>query len=60
VGNGGAACRAGTSEPGRLRSCRGGVDQQLIGGYEHLRLNNAQVGGIFREWLSLTMFEKLD
>jgi hypothetical protein len=36
------------------------VEDQLIGGYEHLRLNNAQVGGIFREWLSLTMFEKLD
>jgi hypothetical protein len=36
------------------------VEHQLIGGYEHLRLNNAQVGGIFREWLSLTMFEKLD
>jgi hypothetical protein len=36
------------------------VEHQLIGGYEHLRINNAQVGGIFREWLSLEMFEKLD
>jgi hypothetical protein len=33
---------------------------QLINGYEHLRLNNAQVGNIFREWLSLTIYEKLN
>lgn len=35
------------------------TDNQLINGYEHLRLNNAQVGSIFREWLSLTLYDKL-
>jgi hypothetical protein len=36
------------------------VEGQLIGGYEHLRLNNGQVGSIFREWLSLTLYSALD
>lgn len=36
------------------------VKGQLIGGFEHLRLNNAQIGSIFREWLSLALFRQLD
>ena len=31
----------------------------LIGGYEHLRFNNAQVGAIFRERLTLEIFRSL-
>jgi hypothetical protein len=36
------------------------VEKQLINGYEHLRLNNAQVGNIFREYLSLKLYAALD
>lgn len=35
------------------------VDKQRIGGFEHLRLNNAQVGGIFREHLTLELYRRL-
>jgi hypothetical protein len=35
------------------------VDQQRIGGFEHLRLNNAQVGSIFREHVTLELFRRL-
>lgn len=35
------------------------VEGQLVGGFEHLRLNNAQVGSIFREWLSLKLYRQL-
>lgn len=33
--------------------------QQRIGGYEHLRFNNAQVGAIFRERLTLQLYRDL-
>ncbi|HKY38259.1 MAG TPA: hypothetical protein VJN18_20090 [Polyangiaceae bacterium] len=33
--------------------------QQRIGGYEHLRFNNAQVGAIFRERLTLELYRRL-
>jgi hypothetical protein len=36
------------------------VDKQRIGGFEHLRFNNGQVGSIFREWLALELYRKLD
>jgi len=35
------------------------VDGQRIGGFEHLRLNNAQVGSIFREHVTLELFRRL-
>jgi hypothetical protein len=35
------------------------VDKQRLGGFEHLRFNNAQVGSIFREWLTLEIYRKL-
>lgn len=35
------------------------VKGQLIDAYEHLRLNNAQVGNIFREYLSLHLYQAL-
>lgn len=35
------------------------VEGQLVGGFEHLRLNNAQVGSIFREYLSLKLYRQL-
>src|SRR5688572_20813348 len=35
------------------------VDQQRIGGFEHLRLNNAQVGSIFREHVTLELYRRL-
>lgn len=36
------------------------VDKQRIGGFEHLRFNNGQVGSIFREWMALELYRKLD
>ncbi len=36
------------------------VDKQRIGGFEHLRFNNGQVGSIFREYLTLELYRKLD
>jgi CotH kinase protein len=36
------------------------VDKQRIGGFEHLRFNNGQVGSIFREYLTLELYKKLD
>ncbi|HET9959677.1 MAG TPA: CotH kinase family protein [Polyangiaceae bacterium] len=35
------------------------VDDQRIAGFEHLRLNNAQVGSIFREHLTLEFYRRL-
>jgi hypothetical protein len=35
------------------------VEGQRIGGFEHLRFNNAQVGSIFRERLTLELFARL-
>ncbi|WP_437573262.1 hypothetical protein [Sorangium sp. So ce887] len=36
------------------------VEQQRLGGVEHLRLNNGQVGTIFRERLTLELYARLD
>lgn len=36
------------------------VDEQRIGGFEHLRFNNGQVGSIFREYLTLELYKKMD
>jgi hypothetical protein len=36
------------------------IKDQRIAGYEHLRFNNAQVGTIFRERLTLELFQLLD
>jgi CotH kinase protein len=35
------------------------VDEQRIGGYEHLRFGNALVGNIFRERLALSLYREL-
>jgi hypothetical protein len=35
------------------------VDKQRIGGFEHLRFNNAQIGGIFREYLAIELYREL-
>jgi hypothetical protein len=35
------------------------VEHQRIGSFEHLRLNNAQVGSIFRDHLALELFRRL-
>lgn len=35
------------------------VDKQRIGGFEHLRFNNGQVGSIFREYLTLELYKEL-
>jgi hypothetical protein len=36
------------------------VKDQRIGGFEHLRFNNAQVGTIFRERMTLELFRRLE
>ncbi|AUX48802.1 hypothetical protein SOCE26_103430 [Sorangium cellulosum] len=36
------------------------VDEQRLGGLEHLRFNNGQVGSIFRERLTLELYARLD
>lgn len=36
------------------------VEKQRLGGFEHLRFNNGQVGSIFREYLTLELYKKLD
>jgi CotH kinase protein len=36
------------------------VKKQRIGGYEHFRFNNAQIGSIFREKLTLDLFKKFN
>ncbi|WP_437756324.1 hypothetical protein [Sorangium sp. So ce1389] len=36
------------------------VDQQRLGGFEHVRFNNGQVGSIFRERLTLEFYARLD
>jgi CotH kinase protein len=36
------------------------VEDQRVGGFEHFRFNNAQVGNIFREKLTLDLFKKFN
>lgn len=36
------------------------VKKQRLGGFEHLRFNNGQVGSIFRERLTLELYARLD
>ncbi|AUX19725.1 hypothetical protein SOCEGT47_001770 [Sorangium cellulosum] len=36
------------------------VEEQRLGGFEHLRFNNGQVGSIFRERLALELYARLD
>ncbi|WP_433935028.1 CotH kinase family protein [Sorangium cellulosum] len=36
------------------------VEKQRLGGFEHVRFNNGQVGSIFRERLTLELYARLD
>ncbi|AUX35045.1 MULTISPECIES: CotH kinase family protein [Sorangium] len=36
------------------------VEKQRLGGFEHLRFNNGQVGTVFRERLTLELYARLD
>lgn len=36
------------------------VEEQRLGGFEHVRFNNGQVGSIFRERLTLDLYARLD